>query len=131
MRITCPSCHTEYDVSDEKLAGRMVRCARCATEWTPVPEFAAPPVEEEAQGHALMPEPPVMDEPEPVPFPPQIVVPPRQAPAPPPPQQSAVLAWIASLVVIVAAVTASYIWRADVMQVWPPSQRAYQALGLH
>ncbi len=40
------------------------------------------------------------------------------------PQQSALFAWIASLVVIVAVVAASYVWRANVMQVWPPSQRA-------
>ena len=128
MRISCPSCHTEYDVSDERLAGRMVRCARCATEWIPVTEAPAP-----AQTETLPTTPPPESEPiTPSPFPPQIVVPPREAPvlAEPPPQ-SAVLAWVASLVVIVIVVAASYVWRADVMLAWPPSQRAYQALGLH
>ncbi len=131
MRITCPNCHTEYDVSDEKLAGRPVRCARCAVEWTPVPEAMSesPGVAPPDIAAPLM-EPPAPP-PESAPELPPIVVPPREAPVvAAPPQRSAVPAWIASLVVIVAAITASYIWRAEVMQAWPPSQRAYQALGL-
>jgi predicted Zn finger-like uncharacterized protein len=133
MRISCPSCHTEYDVSDERLAGRVVRCARCATEWTPVAE-APPPVPEDIPPPVPPPPLPPEWESEPIvpsPFPPQIVVPPRQPPvvAEPPPQ-SAIFAWVASLVVIVIVVAASYVWRADVMLAWPPSQRAYQALGL-
>ncbi len=130
MRITCPNCHTEYDVSDEKLAGRSVRCARCATEWTPVPaaaaeSYAAPP---DIKAPVLEPSAPP---PEPALEPPSIVVPPREAPVVAElPQRSPIFAWVASLVVIVAAITASYVWRAEVMQAWPPSQRAYQALGL-
>jgi predicted Zn finger-like uncharacterized protein len=35
MRISCPSCATEYDVPDAALAGRnrMMRCARCGHQW--------------------------------------------------------------------------------------------------
>ncbi len=131
MRITCPNCYTEYDVSDEKLAGRPVRCARCATEWTPVPEampessVVAP--SEIAASPMKPPAPPLESAPEP----PSIIVPPREAPVvAASPQRSAAAAWVVSLVVIAGAITASYVWRADVMQAWPPSQRAYQALGL-
>ncbi len=140
MRITCPNCQTAYDVSDEKLAGRMVRCARCATDWTPVPEAVpAPAGDSPAESlHPLMAAPLIagLAPPQPAPAalqePPPIVVPPREAPAAAqPPQQAAIFAWVASLIVIVAAVAASYVWRADVMQAWPPSQRAYHAIGLN
>ncbi len=54
MRIVCPSCAATYDVPVPQLApGRSVRCARCSTDWTPVPDlvpvresFAAPVVPE-------------------------------------------------------------------------------------
>lgn len=55
MRIVCPSCQAVYEVPDTLLARGpagagatgehapvRLRCARCATEWTP-PELAAPP----------------------------------------------------------------------------------------
>ncbi len=128
MLITCPSCQTEYNVPDETLAGRVVRCARCATEWTPVPAPAVT-VEEEVPPP---PSPPVPPAPEPPAPPPPIVVPQREAPvARSAPPQPALFAWAASVVVIVAAVAGAYVWRTNVMQAWPPSQRAYQALGLH
>lgn len=39
MLVTCPSCQSAYRFSDEAIGdGRMVRCARCTTQW-----FAAPP----------------------------------------------------------------------------------------
>jgi predicted Zn finger-like uncharacterized protein len=41
MLVTCPSCQSSYRFSDEAIGeGRMVRCARCTTQW-----FAAPPPE--------------------------------------------------------------------------------------
>ena len=44
MRITCPTCSAAYDVPDSLMtAGRVVRCARCGGNWTPV---AAAPVTE-------------------------------------------------------------------------------------
>jgi predicted Zn finger-like uncharacterized protein len=38
--------------------------------------------------------------------------------------------WLLSLVVIIAVVSAAVIWRDKVMQAWPPSERAYHAVGL-
>lgn len=51
MRITCPSCQSEYDVAAAAIGdkGRMVRCANCGGEWFQSPEDEAPvsaPVEE-------------------------------------------------------------------------------------
>ena len=35
MRLTCPSCASEYDVDAAAIGarGRMVRCANCEAEW--------------------------------------------------------------------------------------------------
>ena len=127
MKITCPSCAAEYNVPGTLAAGRVVRCAKCGTEWTPVPPDGAepppspPPPEPEpkpglAPLSAAMPEPPA-----------------RLAPPPPPAEQrqwSILAAWLGSGVVIVAALTLAFVFRAPVMQAWPPSQRVYAALGL-
>ncbi len=40
------------------------------------------------------------------------------------------LAWMLTVVAIGVAVGAAYAWRADVMRVWPPSERVYAALGV-
>ena len=48
MRIGCPSCNAVYQVPDEQLVeGRVVRCVRCGTDWSPV---VAVPVEDGAVG---------------------------------------------------------------------------------
>jgi predicted Zn finger-like uncharacterized protein len=49
MRIVCPGCKTQYDVPEAMLAGgtRTVRCARCASEWTPPANAAAPPARDD------------------------------------------------------------------------------------
>ena len=40
------------------------------------------------------------------------------------------LAWVGSLIVVAALAWGAVNWRADVMHAWPPSTRAYAALGL-
>ncbi len=40
------------------------------------------------------------------------------------------IAWLASLAVLIALVFAAYAWRDRVMAAWPPSERLYAALGL-
>ncbi len=129
MKITCPNCAAEYNVPDSLAAGRIVRCAKCATQWTPVPPPAAvvePPP----------PEPDPAPEPE-VQTPPPLVAESPPAPlVPPPPPTPArrlplLLAWIASFVVIAGALAAAIVFRAPISHAWPPSQRVYGALGLH
>jgi len=43
MRLVCPSCSAEYDISTEAIGakGRMVRCAACASEWFQTPPSKA------------------------------------------------------------------------------------------
>jgi predicted Zn finger-like uncharacterized protein len=138
MRIICPSCKAAYEVPDAVLgaAARRLRCARCAHEWSPeLPEAAAP---------ALPPPPPAPREerrPAPVPRPePVRPLPVPRADAEPPPSLRArpgrfpglesIATVAASLVLLAALCWAAYAWRAEVMQVWPPSQRLFAALGL-
>jgi predicted Zn finger-like uncharacterized protein len=126
MRIVCPSCSAAYDVPDSLvLPGRVVRCARCTQEWTPVDAVPAEPY-------------PVS----PGPMPPEIEPPIstiRQTamnrlaahPAEPPSKSGLRLAWAASILVIVLALGGAYAWRSQIFAVWPPSERAYALFGLH
>lgn len=52
MNVLCPSCAAQYDVPQSQMARpRLLRCARCSTEWR-VPQPVVP--------HPVAPE-PVMD----------------------------------------------------------------------
>ena len=148
MRIVCPSCAATYDVPDAAVTpGRVVRCARCGTEWAPQPAGEAPPA----------PEPPARSLPERVieiPAAPAAEMSPNTAadavldadlrmplgspsttpagPRGPGSRRAAapLAAWLASLVLLVALAAAAYAWRAPIMAAWPPSERLYGALGL-
>jgi len=148
MRVQCPDCTVAYDVPDHLLTGRRVlRCARCGAEWTPG-EPAPKPVETAAVRPALaLPATPAPDsaaiaEPAAAPIAPdphegriesqpfsamerlaRPVEPPRRTPW-------AGLAWVGSLIVLATLAWGAVAWRADVMHAWPPSTRAYAALGL-
>jgi len=73
MRIACPSCSATYEVPDSLVTvGRVVRCARCGGDWTPVegttvqdvdppPRAAAPPAPA-AEPAAAVVEPPAAEE---------------------------------------------------------------------
>ena len=162
MQIVCPSCSAAYEVPNSLVAaGRVVRCARCNGEWTPVEvsvlspeEVSVAPVDEKATVVA-----PAQAAPEPPPSAPALPVPEAPAPeAPAPdapanrirasPRQSAMdrlaaqsarpqpsthlrLAWVASFVLLVLAAGAAYTWRGQIVAAWPPSANAYAALGLH
>lgn len=137
MRITCSSCSATYDVPDSLLApGRIVRCARCGTEWAPMEQVPA------QQPH---------DRPESTPEQPSPVAhaPPDAIPEPIPTVQPSAMdrliahrvtspsalglriAWAASLVAIVVLLGAAYVWRAQAVAAWPPSARAYALFGMH
>lgn len=147
MRIACPACNATYQVPDDKLvAGRIVRCARCGTDWAPLEVISASggdPEPEAAESQAAVspdpeptpepaPEPAIelrkqaIEEDIPLPRPPVLPV------APPADRGSMVLAfaWIVSLAVVTAAVAGLYAGRERVMKTWPPSTRAYAAIGL-
>lgn len=148
MRITCPSCAATYDVPDERLApGRTVKCAQCGTGWAPVvavlrttpPEPPPPPAPEPEPE----PEPPAEPLPNlapvierftkpPAPPAPPAPRPPAPKPATPPDTAAAAVTagWVASIGLLLLLAGAAYAWRAEVMQAWPASERAYALLGL-
>lgn len=142
MRIVCPACSTEYDVPDERVSiGQVVRCARCGTDWTPRepdPEMLAR-LAAVAEPVAAVPEP----EPEPIkgPYAAPAMAPlqaPVVEPAPVRTRRGAgagrraalVAAWVISLGIVGAGLWQGYVSRETIMRAWPPSVRAYAALGL-
>ncbi len=149
MRIVCPDCFAAYEVPDSLLGAgqRALRCVRCGREW--VPETSPPHAAPESAGRqpglaerAAARQPAVLLRPEPrasthVPvappppadslltaFSPLIDRPERAA------ERAASLAWLASVALLILLGAAAYVWRAEVQAAWPPSQRAYAALGL-
>ncbi|MBC9207686.1 zinc-ribbon domain-containing protein [Roseomonas aerophila] len=131
MRLECPACAAAYDVPDALLKpGQPVRCVRCHALWQPDTETTPDPA--------------------PPPPPPQPVLPPAPRAITPaqlqpgrPPAVSAparspraslaapVLAWAASLAVLVGAGAALVYHRAAVIEAWPPAAHLFLALGLH
>ena len=146
MRIACPSCSATYEVPDSLVTvGRVVRCARCGGDWTPVegtpvqdvdppPRAAAPPAPAaesvaavvESQAAEETAEPPTMAEP------PQPSAMDKLAAHPAGPQSRLRLrlAWAASLLLIVLAAWSAYAWRSQIVDAWPPSARMYAAFGM-
>ena len=122
MRIACPKCAAEYEVPASRLAPRKtVRCARCGGEWTAVgeaeelsQEVAATLSEQELNHHAELEEPP-----------PLMTAMERLAATGlrPPRSSRLVAAWILTLVILMAAVAATIVWREPVVRAWPPSGR--------
>lgn len=129
MRIVCPSCTAAYEVPDTRIVpGQIVRCSRCSVDWTPLIEAAplAPPPAEPVSA----PEEPDLPAP-PAEPPPPLVAPPPDRPAVVRRSEPPVLAgWVVSVLLLGGLGWAAVTWRGDVMRMWPPSERAYAALGL-
>jgi predicted Zn finger-like uncharacterized protein len=145
MRITCPNCQAAYNVPEIKLMGRRaVRCSRCGKDWTP--EISLPETSPEPDlpdiSHADQTEQSPLSEPEPAN--PQSPIPHFRPSAheftamqrlartaePPRPSVWARVAWALSLALVVLMLWSAFNWRTDIMRIWPPSTRAYAALGL-
>jgi hypothetical protein len=41
------------------------------------------------------------------------------------------LAWVGSIALLTLLVVMAFAWRSEIIALWPPSARAYSALGLH
>src|SRR5579859_4024207 len=135
MILTCPECATSYFVDDSRIAagGRTVKCSNCGARWTARPERAeepAPPPPKPAPAPIPSPPPPAIDE---------IVFEPPPAPVSRKPERKAaaareangkVLVWGGSAVVIVALIAGLIVFRAQVVNLLPASQKAYAGLGL-
>jgi predicted Zn finger-like uncharacterized protein len=147
MRIACPACSAVYDVPEQLLSGprpRALRCARCGHSWTPGPAGAAepaPPAAAPAPGQEV-PLPAIEPEVQATELrPPPIRTPRRRSPIEPPlrrPEERRsqrtnvllVLGWLVSIGVLVGLGWAMVVWRAEVVEAWPPAARLYMALGL-
>lgn len=129
MRIVCPSCDAIYDVPLDRLApGRGVRCAKCGTVWQPVPTPDPDPPLLQPEPPALAAAPlPELEFPQTTPPPPE---PPHPTPAPRRSPPALLAAWLVSVAILFAAGSASIAYRTPIMHAWPPSIRAYAALGL-
>jgi predicted Zn finger-like uncharacterized protein len=136
MILTCPECATSYFVDDSRIAaaGRTVKCSNCGARWTARVEGA-----EDAAAPPPKPAPPLPPAAAPAPVD-EIVF---EAPEPAAPRKAErrptasgreasgkVLVWGASAVVIVALIAGLIVFRAQVVQVLPASQKAYAGLGL-
>jgi predicted Zn finger-like uncharacterized protein len=143
MRIVCPSCSAAYDVPDSLMtAGRQVRCARCGSDWVPLPATPAASPELEAPLEADPPAPPAPPGAAP-PLPgagarPSVatVRPSAMArlaahPAMPRSSTRLWLAWAGSIVLLILLFAVAFAWRSQIVAAWPPSARAYAAFGLH
>jgi predicted Zn finger-like uncharacterized protein len=157
MRIVCPSCAAAYEVSDALIRSRRsVRCAKCSTEWRPDPVDTSPLPEATDLRQAISSEAPEsaqLSEPSlslagtrPAPL--AQTEPPRHAASASGSTgctksrvghlfggadiQAPLVwtAWAVSIAALLLFCWAAYEWRAEVMQIWPPSQRLYAALGL-
>jgi len=139
MRIVCPACSAAYEVPDEQLhEGRIVRCARCGTDWAPAvavpeaepepppePEPAVPPSGALGPARAMALSEDELSAPLPV------VAPARVAAVPPQPRLPLLgLAWAFSALVLLGGAAEAYLARDAIMRAWPPITRAYAALGL-
>lgn len=159
MRIACPTCSAAYDVPPERVPpGRTVKCARCAISWIPVLEAtpgqpsnlltpATLPAPPSPSGPSALPAPNVVERmgttmsgpaiPDPAPPEPEPAfdsVPDPVAPTPGRPVTASnrllAAAWLLTVLVLAGLAWAAITRRADVMRVWPASERAYAAIGL-
>ncbi len=133
MRIVCPACRAAYEVPAPVVdAGRTLRCTRCEAQFSasaaqesrapaeqvgpPATSASAAPSDSAGFHAEEAARPPTSGEP-----------PSAKAPSRLP---AAVLAcWVLSLVVLAGGAAAALAWRQQVMVAWPPSARAYAALG--
>ncbi len=124
MQIACPSCKSVYEVPQAVLAAaQRVQCVKCDHMWMPFPEqapaTAAAPSRPSAMSDAdfARERDTTGEKPEPSPAAPGLAVAP-------------LIAWAASLVLLIGLGWAGLHWRELLMQAWPPSARLFAALGL-
>lgn len=134
MILTCPECATSYSVPDEALGakGRRVRCQSCGHQWMATPDEPLVLSAEPASAPA--------PEPEPAPVPESLAA----TPAPELPKAFRARAeqqrrirraaahgamWAGLASVFVAILGAAWLFRVNVVEVFPRAAAAYAAVG--
>jgi len=132
MILTCPECATSYFVDDARIeaGGRTVKCSNCGARWR-----AMPPGSEEPAAPA--PPPPPRPAPPPERAVDELVVeapsleaferrltPARRDP------RGKVLIWLGSAAVAALLIAGAILFRAQIVQMLPASQKAYAGLGM-
>jgi predicted Zn finger-like uncharacterized protein len=143
MRIACPSCGATYEVPASRLKpGKMVRCARCGSDWLPEAEAAAaPPQPRTAPFDPTGPSDPTAPV-DPTALPggesehfadglPEITAMDRLAASPAllPSRAGLIAAWVLTVAVLAGAAAAVFGWRDTVVRAWPPSGRILATIG--
>jgi predicted Zn finger-like uncharacterized protein len=132
MLLTCPKCSARFSVPNEAIgsAGRNVRCGACGQSWHQAPEGAPA-------------------SPAPTPISPAASAPGYTAPDTPPltlspsaPREERLREvprqgrgwragiWLLLLLLLAAIVYGAYRYRDEIVALWPPAGRAYEAVGL-
>jgi predicted Zn finger-like uncharacterized protein len=153
MILTCPNCSARFMIDGHALGsgGRTVRCGACGHSWLQLPEPAA------AEPESAYEAPPPMAAPLAVPQPGAAEARAQEPPPAPPPEQdsgkrrgrrraaaalaeagapprrravSRVLVWFVFVFIEAAIVLGGYRYRQDIVGMWPPATRLYQALGI-
>ncbi len=128
MILTCPSCATRYfaDLSGLGDGARAVRCAACGHVW-------------KAKAAESGPKPTPDKDPEPDSLPEMVdagdeaLAPPTRPRAPRfrfDARAKGAVSWGAAAAVLLAAVGASYVFRVEIVRVWPKAASAYAAVGV-
>ena len=112
MILTCPSCSTHYFADDSTIgeSGRTVKCAACGHSWFVQPKSLAED-KPAAPAHEVYRE--------------RLREQRREKS-----KLFAVLSWLFTGSLFVAATIAAFFFRNDVVKVWPQSAAAYQLAGL-
>jgi predicted Zn finger-like uncharacterized protein len=112
MILTCPSCSTHYFADDSTIgeSGRTVKCAACGHSWVVAPKTAGS-AKPNAAAHEVYRE--RMREQ-------------RRARS----RLAAVGSWLVTGTLFAGATTAAFVFRNDVVKVWPQSAAVYKLAGL-
>jgi len=140
MILTCPNCSMRYSLSATAIgsAGRKVRCASCGHNWLVDEAGTEQSAEQLTQEPAAPPSPePVLAEPEPEPEPvirrdpkvAQAIRARREAERQRQRKIRVTGVWAGIAASFVLILTGAWIFRVDVVRVWPNTASAYAALG--